>query len=182
MNAMVQEELPEGGEEKTGWVMKSLQPKHKQICSLLAQGIPRQTIAQIAGVTPEYISMLSGQKLMQDYIKELAKVADLQLEAMFVQSVEAIGDTLANGNHAEKMKAARLQMEATRRIGSKSVEPEKLIDTNNRLAKLAERLLYLQGNIQTSDIITAEVISHEEVQEGPAWQGSHQPAQEDGNG
>src|SRR5574340_1414168 len=144
MNAIIkQAEQPEEHEGESGWVMKSLKPKHKQICSLLAQGIDRQTIANVAGVTPEYISMLAGQKLMQDHIKDLAKVADLQLEAMFTKSVEVIGETLANGNHKEKMQAARLQMEATRRIGSRSIEPEKLIDTNARLTKLAERLLYL---------------------------------------
>ncbi len=162
MNAMVEQaDLPEEEEDKTGWVMKSLKPKHKQICSLLAQGLPRGTIAQIIGVTPEYISMLANQKLMQDYIKDLAKVADLQLEAMYVKTVEVIGETLENGNHKEKMQAARLQMEATRRIGSKSIEPEKLIDTNSRLAKLAERLLFLQGSHPQLDIIDAEVIPNE---------------------
>ena len=164
MNALLQQDdLPEEGEGQHGWVMKTLKPKHKQVCSLLAQGIDRQTIANVVGITPEYVSMLAGQKLVQDYVKDMAKLADLQLEAMFTKSVQAIGETLENGNHKEKIQAARLQMEATRRIGSKSVEPEKLIDTNNRLAKLAERLLYLQGNPTKPDIIDAEVIPNEEA-------------------
>lgn len=163
MNAVVQQTVQEQDEGKPGWVMKSLQPKHKQVCALLAQGIDRKTISAIVGITPEYVSMLAGQQLVQDYMKDLCKVADLQLEAMFVKSVEVIGETLENGNHKEKIQAARLQMEATRRIGSRAIEAEKIIDTNSRLTKLAERLLYLQGGTQNkADIIDAEVISNEQ--------------------
>lgn len=172
------------------WEMKSLKPWHKQACSLLAQGIDRGTIAQILDCTPEYVSMLAGQKLIKEYIREFCTFAELQLEAQFTESVKAIGDTLVNGNHKEKMQAARLQMEATRRIGSKSGIIHEVIDTNSRLARLAERLLYLQGHGgQSPDvIIDGEVITNErenqastEAEDGNGpqrdWidEGSHQP-------
>lgn len=133
-------------EEDGGWELKKLTPKHKQVCSMLAQGIPRTTISTVCNITPEYVTMLAKQPLVKAYIGEMCQAAGLQLDAMFVQSVEAIGDALANGSHADKMKAARLQMEATKRIGSGGGVPKEIIDTNDRLARLAERLLYLQSS------------------------------------
>lgn len=127
------------------WEMKKLLPWHKQLCSMLAQGIDRQTIAQVFQKTPEYISMLSGQTLIQEEVSAMKKFAEFQLEAQFVRSVSVIGEVLENGSPKEKIQAARLQLEATRRIGPRMAEEEKLIDTNARLTRLAERLLYLQG-------------------------------------
>ena len=135
----------EEGEGKPNWVMKELKPKHRQICSMLAQGIPQVTIAQVVGVVPEYIPMLMRQPLIKQCFREYCDVAEVQLDAMFVQSVEAIGDTLSKGSYGDKMKAARLQLEATKRIGPRTASTNDLIDSNTRLTKLAEKLLYLQG-------------------------------------
>ena len=146
MNAMIEQPLPDE-EEHVGWQMKELKPKHKQVCAMLAQGIDRRTISNVVGVTPEYITMLSKQPLMKDYIAEMCQAAGLQLDAMFVQSVEVISEVMANGSPKERVAAARLQMEATKRIGSGSSIPKEIIDTNDRLARLAERLLYLQGGV-----------------------------------
>lgn len=172
----------EGNDDK--WEMKKLLPWHKQLCSMLAQGIDRQTIAQVFQKTPEYISMLAAQDLIRTEVNEMKRFAEFQLEAQFVKSVTVIGEVLENGSAKEKIQAARLQLEATRRIGPRMVEEEKLVDTNARLARLAERLLSLQGGIGATQVITAEVISNEtgrqeEVEEGN-W--SDQSAQEDGNG
>lgn len=128
-----------------GWQLKELKPKHKQICSMLAQGIARDTIANVVGVTPTYISMLAKQPLIKEYIREMCQAAGLQLDAMFIQSVDAIADVLTNGAPKEKLQAARLQLEATKRIGAGTEIPREVIATNERLARLAERLLYLQG-------------------------------------
>ena len=140
------DEPQDADEGRQGWLLATLKPKHKQICSMLAQGIPRGTIAAVIGCTPEYITMLSRQPLIQGYIKDMCQTAGLQLEAMFTESVQAIGDVLQNGSTKDKMQAARLQMEATKRIGAGSGLPREVVDTTERLAKLAERLLYLQGN------------------------------------
>lgn len=149
------------------WEMKKLLPWHKQLCSMLAQGIDRQTIAQVFQKTPEYISMLAGQDLIRTEVNEMKRFAEFQLEAQFVKSVSVIGEVLENGSAKEKIQAARLQLEATRRIGPRMVEEEKLIDTNSRLAKLAERLLSLQGGIGATTIkAMAEVISDGEEREG----------------
>lgn len=130
--------------EKQKWEIKELKPMHKQLCSLLAQGIDRGTIAQILDITPEYVSMLAKQPLVQRYIQEMCQFASLQLEAQFVEGVKVIGDVMANGNDKERLQAVRLNAELTHRIGSGSGVPVELIDTNERLANLASRLLSLQ--------------------------------------
>lgn len=150
------------------WEMKKLLPWHKQLCSMLAQGIDRQTIAQVFQKTPEYISMLAGQDLIRVEVNDMKRFAEFQLEAQFVKSVSVIGEVLENGSAKEKIQAARLQLEATRRIGPRMVEEEKLIDTNARLARLAERLLSLQGGVGATQTLTATTI--EEKRDGQARQ------------
>jgi hypothetical protein len=157
MNAMLQAPLSDGdgGTEKEKWEMKSLKPMHHQLCSMLAQGIDRQTIAKVLEITPEYVSMLSKQPLIQKYIQEMCQFASLQLEAQFVEGVKVIGDVMANGNDKERLQAVRLNAELTHRIGSGSGIPAELIDTNERLARLASRLLSLQE--QTKVILPTPV-------------------------
>lgn len=139
MNAMVQEQESPGK-----WEMKKLTPMHEQLCSMLAQGIDRQTIAKVLDITPEYVSMLAKQPLVQAYIKEMCQFASLQLEAQFVEGVKVIGDVMANGADKERLQAVRLNAELTHRIGSGSGIPPEIINTNERLANLASRLLSLQ--------------------------------------
>ena len=180
MNAMIEQSLDDG-EGISGWQMKELKPKHKQVCAMLAQGIDRRTISNVVGCTPEYITMLSKQPLMKEYIAEMCQAAGLQLDAMFVQSVEVISEVMANGSPKERVAAARLQMEATKRIGSGSSIPKEIIDTNDRLARLAERLLYLQGGVTKT--IETRRNDNGIYQEIPIeGQSGHQPAQEDGDG
>lgn len=136
--------------------LKELSPKHKQVCSMLAQGHDRATIAAVIGITPEYISMLAKQPLVQAYVRDMTAVANLQLEAMFTTAVTAIGDTLQNGNYSDKVKAARLQMEATKRVGSSGSLIHEVVDSNARLTKLAERLLYLQGHQSQASVEVEE--------------------------
>lgn len=173
-------------EGQPGWQMKKLLPWHKQMCSMLAQGIDRQTISQVFQKTPEYISMLAGQQLVREEVAEMKRFAEFQLEAQFVKSVSVIGEVLETGSAKEKIQAARLQLEATRRIGPRMVEEEKLVDTNARLARLAERLLYLQGGSlppAAEKPITVEVIEHEQEgrkEAGKGW--PDQSAQANGNG
>lgn len=172
------------------WEMKKLLPWHKQLCSMLAQGIDRQTIAQVFQKTPEYISMLAGQDLIRTEVNDMKRFAEFQLEAQFVKSVSVIGEVLETGSAKEKIQAARLQLEATRRIGPRMVEEEKLIDTNARLARLAERLLSLQGGIGATNVINVEVVKDgqarqdgQEAEDGDfSIVGSDQSAQDAGNG
>lgn len=127
------------------WQMKTLKPKHKQIASLLAQGGRNIDIAKIIGVTPEYISMLSRQPLMKAYIAEMCEITGVRLEAMFEKVVDTIAETLESGSEAGRLKAARLHLEATKRIGRPDGAPRSGNDSADRLEKLAERLIFLQS-------------------------------------
>ena len=129
-----------------GWQLKELKPKHKEMCSLLAQGLGRNDVARIVGCTPEYVTMLMKQPLIKEYMGEMSQLAGIQLDAMFIKSVDTIGDVMQNGNHKERIQAARLQLEATKRIGSNSGLPKEVVDSTERLTKLAERLTALIPN------------------------------------
>ena len=174
-------EMGDAEREKKGWQLTSLKPKHKQVCAMLAQGIDRDTIAAIVDITPEYVTMLAKQPLVKDYIREMCQAAGLQLDAMFVQSVEVISQVMTNGNAKERIQAARLQLEATKRIGSGSAIPREVIDTNDRLARLAERLLYLQSS-QHAPIINTRRNENGTYEEEGAGQQPNQSAQEIGDG
>lgn len=129
-----------------GWQLKELKPKHKEVCSLLAQGLGRNDVARIVGITPEYVTMLVKQPIVKEYMGEMAQLAGIQLDAMFVKSVDTIGEVMTTGSNKEKIQAARLQLEATKRIGSNSGLPKEIIDSTERLARLSERLLALNPN------------------------------------
>jgi len=133
---------PDQGEDQ-GWQLQKLKPKHKEICSLLAQGLGRNDISKIVDVTPEYVTMLMKQPLIKEYMGEMAQLAGIQLESMFIKSVDTIGEVMTTGNNKEKIQAARLQLEATKRIGTNSGLPKEVIDSAQRLDRLSERLLKL---------------------------------------
>lgn len=160
-------------EERQGWQMKALKPRHKQIASLLAQGAKRQEIATAMGVTPEYVTMLQKQPLMKDYIREMCEVVGVRFEALFGQAVEVISDVMKNGNDANKLKAARLQMEGTGRIGSRTRGPSGDNGAESRLEKLAERLLYLQSGKRPPGVYdeTGEKITDAEFSESFSGEG-----------
>lgn len=130
-------------EEVTQWEMKKLKPKHLQICALLAQGFKNVEVAGMVGVTKEYVSMLLRQPLIKQEIARRGEVIGARFELMTEMTADAMADTLKNGAHADKMKAARLQLEVTKRIG----RPDPYAQGNNvpddRLEKLASRLEHL---------------------------------------
>jgi hypothetical protein len=127
------------------WEMKKLSPKHQQVAALVAQGMKFVDIAALVDYTPQYITMLVAQPLMREYIAEKCAIAGTRLEALFAQSVEVIADTMKNGSEGGKLKAVRLQLEATKRIGRP--DPNSGLGSSNvdRLEQLAERLIMLQA-------------------------------------
>lgn len=150
------------------WQLRSLKPWHIQLCSLLAQGLAQVEIASIMDCTPQYVSDLCKQPIIQEYVGSLSQVAALQLEAQFGKSVKAISDTLDKGSYKEKMAAARLQMEATKRIGARAQEPMERGDAQDRLLLLQERLLSLQERVvgkEQATIISTQDGTGEEIDE-----------------
>ncbi len=135
-------------EEGQPWQLTKLKPLHKQVASLVAQGMKNVDIAKLCDITPEYVSMLLAQPLVKEYLQEMCEVAGVRMEALFEKSVEVVADIMQNGSDGNKLKAARLQLEATKRIGRP--DPNAGLERGNvdRLERLADRLVALQSGIR----------------------------------
>lgn len=133
-------------EEVTPWELKTLKPKHLQICALLAQGFKNIEVAGMVGVTKEYVSMLLRQPLIKQEIAKRGEVLSARFELMTEMTADAMVDTLKNGSHGDKMKAARLQLEVTKRIGRPDPFANSANVPDDRLEKLASRLEHLLDN------------------------------------
>lgn len=127
------------------WQLKKLKVKHKQVASLLAQGARNVDIARMLGITPEYVHMLTKQPLVIAYIQEMCQHTGVRLESLFEKSVDVIADTLRTGSEAGRLKAARLQLEATKRIGRGEPAQGPPGGVEERLVQLAQRLIFLQS-------------------------------------
>lgn len=128
--------------------LQALTDKHKQVASLLTQGLGRSEIAKVVDFTPEYVTWLCRDPLFKDFMRGLSEFHEARLEAMFGDVVSVVQDGLQNGAIDERLKAARLQLEVTGRIG-KNERPNAAVDSSiERLTTLAERLLALQANVR----------------------------------
>lgn len=141
-----------GGAAEEKWQLQKLTPRHRQAAALIAQGTPYVKVAAIVSMTPEYISMLMKQPLMKAYVMELCEIAGTKLEALFEKSVDVISEVLTSGSNADKLKAARLQLEATHRIGRPDPVGKGGPDDVDRLERLAERLLGLQSKVRKGGV------------------------------
>lgn len=142
----------------TSHQLQSLTPRHKQAMALLAQGVDRSTIGQVCDFAPEYVSWLARQEICREYLREMQVFSEAQLSALFSQSVDVIREVLQTGSEDGRLKAAKLQMEATGRLGARVAPPESQPD--DRLERLGERLLKLLkvNQERVLDVQTVEVI------------------------
>lgn len=138
---------PEVEEPTPAVQLKKLSPKHKEVMSLLAQGVERQVIAKMCRITPEYVTWLARQPLCREYIKEMSEFVDARLEALFNKTADVIAETLECGTEDGKLKAARLQLEVTGRVGKNSGQATPPLE-GDFLESLAERLVGLQRNVR----------------------------------
>lgn len=128
--------------------LQALTDKHKQVASLLTQGLGRTEISQVVEFTPEYVTWLCRDPLFKDYMRGLSEFHEARLEAMFGDVVNVVQDGLQNGTIDERLKAGRLQLEVTGRIG-KNERPNQALDNSvERLNTLADRLLALQTKVR----------------------------------
>lgn len=130
--------------EHEEWQLKKLNPNHKQAAALLAQGVDRGTIAAVCDFTPEYVTFLGRQPLFKSYVQEMSQYTQQRLEALFEKSVDVISDNLKTGGELG-LKAAKLQLEATGRVGRFQVTPGEG-PGGDKLELLAERLVGLLHN------------------------------------
>lgn len=144
--------------------LQKLTPKHKQVLSLMAQGMDRISVGIATDFTPQYVSWLMKQEVCQEYLREIIAVAEAQLQAQFCQAVDVIGDTMRQGTEEGKLKAAKLQLEATGRVG-KLQQPNTPPVEGDRLNTLADRLIGLLHQ-QKGRVINGEVSNAEILHEG----------------
>ena len=149
----------EGGGASLPFVLQTLRPKHKQALALLAQGYKNTEVAAMVGYTKDYVSALLRQPLCIDFIRGMNEAVALQLEAQFGQVAGVISDAFAQGNTGEKLKAARLHLEVTKRIGSGRESAPSGQSSEERLASLAHRLIDLLPGAQHGRVIQGEATS-----------------------
>ena len=155
--------------------LKNLSPKHKQVAALVAQGVDRRTIAAACDYVPEYVTWLQRQPLFVEYVKGMNEAVATRLEAMFEQSVGVISEAMANGNVDERLKGAKLQLEATGRIGRYQT-PAREQGGEDKLEVLADRLVFLlkrQKGDTHENTEDAEILSEQKagVSQGGAGRG-----------
>lgn len=111
-----------------GWTLKKLSQKHKTIVALHLQSMKREDIGKLAQCTPEYVSMLLQQPLVQEYLVDLERYMDTRLRSLYGKSVDAIERGLGSGDDEVALKAARLQMESTGKMKGQEVEKKSAED------------------------------------------------------
>ena len=146
--------------------LKELSPKHKQVMALLAQGLDRGDIAKICDLAPEYVTWLAGDPLCKAYLREMMGYVETRMEALFDKSVDVIAESMLTGGEDAKLKAARMQLEATGRIGRTDRAPREP-GAPDRLEQLAERLVALMKGKREGVTYDAEVQHVERVLPSP---------------
>ena len=137
--------------------LQTLSEKHKQVASLLAQGLGRTEIASIIDFTPEYVTWLTRDPLFKQYLSEMSEHTEARLEAMFGMTADVVADGMLNGSVDERLKAARLQLEVTGRVGKGDRPSSGMESSIERLATLAQRLLQLQSKVREGNTYENEI-------------------------
>jgi len=141
-----EEDLQEEALVESGFVLQKLRPRHRDVCSLYAQGLKNIEVAAITGYTKEYVGILLQQPVCIEYIRRMNEVAAAQLELTNPKVVETVIHALDVGTVGEQLKAARLHAELTKRIGSRADFVPSGESSVDRLTRLAERLTGLLAN------------------------------------
>ena len=97
-------------------LLKKLSLRHKQALSLVLQGMSREDAAEATRFTPEYITFLLRQPIARDYIARINQMEETRLQALFGKSVQAMADGLQHADPDVKLRAAKLQLQATGRL------------------------------------------------------------------
>ena len=143
--------------------LQKLSPKHREVLSLIAQGVKREEVAAITDYAPDYISWLLAQDVCKAYLDEMNAVVDFRLVAMTAQSVDTIADVMQFGSSDERLKAAKLQLEAIGRVGAGKSDQRNTAASPDHLQQLADRLVGLlkssrEGVIYENEIENAELL------------------------
>lgn len=137
--------------------LKELSPKHKEVASLLAQGLKPGEVASCVGFTREYVTFLCRDPLFLEYIRGQNDINEARLDSLFETTVNVIDDGLKNKATENQLRAARLQMEASGRLRN-STSGERRDPAVDHLASLANRLVDLLGKVRNGETYNGQVI------------------------
>lgn len=118
------------------WEPKVLTPKHKQILSLVAQGMKYAEIGSLCKCTPQLIVMIVASSQGQQYLAYIEQQMDMRLRSLFSKSVDAIEDQLTNGSGENKLRAAKLQMQATGKLKDSTEKADTAEDVIQRIMNM----------------------------------------------
>lgn len=144
MNIELQQDLPRSTSSRQVQ-LQELSAAHRGVASLLAQGADRHIAGAAFGFSPEYVTWLGGDPLFQQHVREMNKLVATRLELLYGKSVDVIAETMQSGGAEEKLKAARLQLEATGRVGNSrrtdtgEVSPDFLEELSQNLVQLLHK-------------------------------------------
>lgn len=158
------DDLPEDADGFTGekpYELKKLKARHKEILALVAQGNKLVHVAKMCDVTPQYIGMMLRMDICKRYIKGICEISETQLDSLFPQVVDAISTSLSNGNIEERLKGARLHMEATKRIGAQAGKQAPVDTADDRLLNLSSRLVDLLREKKHGERYVHAEVQHE---------------------
>lgn len=143
--------------------LQNLSEKHKQVAALMAQGLGRTDISSIVDFTPEYVTWLSRDPLFKEHLRQMSEFVNIRLEAMYDRVADVVNEGLQAGAMDDRIKAARLQLEVTGRIGRG--DRMGLPDDHNddRLQKLADRLVSVLGAVRKGETYDSQPITDAEV-------------------
>lgn len=136
--------------------LKELSQKHKEVASLLAQGLKPGEVAAAIGFTREYVTFLCRDPLFLEYIRGQNDINNARLDSMFESTVSVIKDGLNNAATENQLRAARLQMEASGRLRN-GVGSDRRDPAVDHLAQLANRLVDLLGKARTGETYNGQV-------------------------
>ena len=137
--------------------LQKLSPKHKEVLSLVAQGVRHAEIASLLDFAEDYIPYLLRQEVCKQYLQDMMAVVDHRLTAMTAESVDVIQDVLKCGSHDNQLKAAKLQLEAVGRIGTGKLPQGAGTTAPDYLQVLAGRLIGMLNNArQTTGAVIYE--------------------------
>lgn len=130
--------------ERKAWEPKRLTPKHRQILSLYAQGMKREDIGALCKCTPQLVTMLATCEQGKQYLRNIEDAMDQELRGLYGSSINAIREQLESGSGENKLKAAKLQMQAIGKLGEKKEDRESAED-------VIARIMNLQVNVQINN-------------------------------
>lgn len=161
-----------------GKPLPPLGKKARDACLLLTAGVAKKDICKQLKMAPERLRIILRLPQTQAFIARLNEAVGAQLEAQHGMAIDTIRDVMKSGNGREKIAAARLQLEASRRIGPRTEDHDRATNAEERLQRTRERLLQLysekiNGPHQPQTLDLTRETRHAIL---------HQPAQAHGDG